>query len=382
MSGYKQDFLAIKYDYDTQCSMSDEVLTNYITALDQKINPTRDVGTLSGPYIGRNIPARKLLAPSGATVYYAQDGEYTKMVLQDGTARYYVGEASDERVLSDFYRGGQVPNGAYVYNPPQGEGLGTLYGSYISGEIPVIGKEVSPHGVTYYWALEGPYTKIVTVLDHDAYNRRKGDIMFTMYLEYRYDNTNNITSQGGKFQGAGRMPEGAYKYRPPVYKRPKKPSDSEIAAAFDPIGKHYANLLSVKERLNKFLEKASEDVADSEHSLASEDRYENRARPENSVGPKEIAYGLFTELRTSTIPVLLAVGVFMASISILMIFQMIGFTGQINVPPALIQLQARLMAPSAVPIYQNPMVLSGVSIVLGVAVVILGVMYFRAKQGQ
>ena len=178
------------------------------------------------------------------------------------------------------------------------------------------------------------------------------------------------------------MPEGAYIYRPPVVKKPKKATDSEIAAAFDPIGKHYANLLSVKERLNEFLEKASTDVADSQHTMASEDRYENRAHPENSVGPKEIAYGLFTELRTSTIPVLLALGVFMASISILMIFQMIGFTGQINVPPALIQLQARLMAPSAVPLYQNPMVLSGVSIVLGVAVVILGVMYFRAKQGQ
>jgi hypothetical protein len=379
MSGYKQDFLAIKYDYDTQCSMSDEVLTNYIRALDQKINPTGDVGTLSGPYIGRNIPARKLTAPSGAIIYYAQDGEYTKMVARDGTARYYVGEASDEGVTREFDRAGRVPQGAYVYNPPQGDGLGTLYGSYISGEIPVIGKEVG-NGMTYYWALEGPYTKIVAVLDVDAYNKRKGDVMFTRYLEYRYDNPNNISSQ--KFQGAGRMPEGAYMYRAPVYKKPTKPSDSDIAAAFDPIGKHYANLLSVKERLNKFLEKASEDVADSEHSLASEDRYENRARPENSVGPKEIAYGLFTELRTSTIPVLLALGVFMASISILMIFQMIGFTGQINVPPALIQLQARLMAPSAVPLYQNPMVLSGVSIVLGVAVVILGVMYFRAKQGQ
>ena len=164
MSGYKQDFLAIKYDYDTQCSMSDEVLMNYISALDQKINPKRDVGTLSGPYIGRNIPARKVLLPSGATLYYAQDGEYTKMVLLDGTARYYVGEASDEGVYRNIQNAGQVPNGAYVYNPPQGEGLGTLYGSYISGEIPVIGKEVSPHGTTYYWALEGPYTKIVVVL--------------------------------------------------------------------------------------------------------------------------------------------------------------------------------------------------------------------------
>jgi hypothetical protein len=282
MSGYKQDFLAIKYDYDTQCSMSDDRLIGLISTLDAKIKPPNRPGTLSGPYIGRNIPTSMVTSPSGLKLYYAKDGEYTKIVAEDGTAKYYVGNPSDQEVLRQFDRAGTVPRGAYVYNPG---------------------------------------TNIVV-------------------------------------------------------------SDADIAAAFRPIGEYYANLTSIKERLNAFLEKASDDVADSEMNLAGEERYENRAHPENSVSPKEIAYGLFTELRTSTIPILLALGVFMASISILMIFQMIGFTGQINVPPALIQLQARLMAPSTIPLYENPMVLSGISIVLGVAVVILGIMYLRAKQGQ
>ena len=36
-NNYKQDFLAIKYDYDTQCSMSEDVLTNMISNLDTQI---------------------------------------------------------------------------------------------------------------------------------------------------------------------------------------------------------------------------------------------------------------------------------------------------------------------------------------------------------
>jgi hypothetical protein len=76
----------------------------------------------------------------------------------------------------------------------------------------------------------------------------------------------------------------------------------------------------------------------------------------------------------------MALGTFMASVSILMIFQMFGFTSQINVPPAVIAFQTWLATPGQLPAYQNPMILGGVITVLSVAVVLLGVMYLRSKQ--
>lgn len=282
-NNYKQDFLAIKYDYDTQCSMSEDVLANYIRELDSKINPqVQGLGTLSGDGINRNIPAMLLRKEFGiGEIYYVQDGQYTKMIKEgeNENGRYYVGDANERGVLMNWASAGAVPLGAYVYNPPP---------------------------------------------------------------------------------------------PPPV-------SPADVSGAFQPIGQYYSNLLDIKKRLNKFLEDASDEIGESQSYLANEERYDNRGHPEKSVTSKEIVYGLFSEVRPSTIPILMALGTFMASISILMIFQMIGFTGQINIPPAVTAFQAMLSAPSEVPLYQNPMVLSGLVVVLGVGVVLLGAMYLRSK---
>ena len=156
--------------------------------------------------------------------------------------------------------------------------------------------------------------------------------------------------------------------------------NSDVSGAFAPIGQYYSNLLDIKERLNTFLEDATGDIGESQGYLMNQERYDNRAHPEESVSSKEIAYGFFSELRPSTIPILMALGTFMACISVLMIFQMIGFTGQINVPPAAIAFQTWLATPGQVPAYQNPMILSGIIIILGVAVVLLGVTYLRSNQ--
>ena len=280
-NNYKQDFLAIKYDYDTQCSMSDDVLSNYIRELDSKINPAQGLGTISGTYIGRNIPAMMLPRQYGlGEIYYVQDGGYTKMVRTDGIARFYVGEANERGVLMNWSNISNVPPGAYVYNPPTAVNV----------------------------------------------------------------------------------------------------SNADVSGAFQPIGQYYSNLLDIKKRLNKFLENASEDIGESQSYLANEERYDNRGHPEKSVTSKEIAYGLFSEVRPSTVPILMALGTFMASVSILMIFQMVGFTSQINVPPAIIAFQTWLATPGQVPAYQNPMILGGVITVLSVAVVLLGLMYLRSRQ--
>ena len=148
------------------------------------------------------------------------------------------------------------------------------------------------------------------------------------------------------------------------------------------IGKYHADLINTKERLNTFLDKASDKVVESKDPILNEERYNNRANPQEAVKPRELVFGLFSELRPSSVPYLLAAGVFMACISLLMIFQMFGFTGQINIPPALSELAGKLSMASASsygPFYQNPMILSGLVIILGAGVIALGIMYYKAK---
>lgn len=281
-SHYKQDYMAIKYDYDTQCSMTEDTLNDYIRVLDAKVSPTSEgLGTMSGPYIGRPVPVINGVSVNGITVYYIYDNPYTKMATAQGNPKYYIGPASDQGVINNYPTAGGVPDGSYVYTP-----------------------------------------------------------------------------------GAR-----------------AKQSDADVNAAFQPIGDYYANLQAIKKRLNKFLEKASDQVVESQDTLVNKERYENRANPQDTVKPRELVFGLFSELRPSSVPFLLAAGVFMSCISILMIFQMFGFTGQINLPPALIA--ATSGAASGIgsqPFYENPMILSGLVILLGAGMVSFGIMYYNAKQ--
>ncbi len=299
-NNYKQDFLAIKYDYDTQCSMSDDVLSNYIRELDSKINTQpQGLGTLSfdyrNPYLNRiNIDViGSVIDREGTNVYYSYYGNNTIM----------------------YEKSGRVPGGFKFY--------------------------------------PGGQLSIAQIIDQ--YPRAN---------YYRLDD------------------ETAFRSYPILTPAPPPPpvSPADISGAFQPIGQYYSNLLDIKKRLNKFLEDASDEIGESQSYLANEERYDNRGHPEKSVTSKEIAYGLFSEVRPSTVPILMALGTFMASVSILMIFQMVGFTSQINVPPAIIAFQTWLATPGQVPAYQNPMILGGIITVLSVAVVLLGLMYLRSRQ--
>jgi hypothetical protein len=147
------------------------------------------------------------------------------------------------------------------------------------------------------------------------------------------------------------------------------------------LGDHYSKLVSIRKKLNTFLDKASDKVADSQDVLMEEERYENRVNPQESMKPRELVLGIFSELRPSSVPYLLAAGVFMACISLLIIFQMFGFTGQINTPPAMYEAYGKMFSNmNSGPIYENPMVLSGLVILLGAGVIALAIMYFKAKQ--
>lgn len=280
MSGYKQEYLAIKYDYDTKCSLSDERLNSLIRLLDTKVRA----------YETSTNDTRPKFCFDKRGVIIGTDGKPSA----DGTRLQYY---SEKECAS-------MPNGIH-----QGNGECTI-----------------STGGSYSW------------------NCRP---------------TSNVASGSGSTSAAM----------------------EDLSGAFLPISQYYANLVSIKKRLTKFLENASTEVNHSQDGLINEERYHNRAAPQDAVKPRELVFGLFSELRPSSLPIIIAAGVFMASLAILMIFQMYGFTGQINLPPALVSRYTALTSATLEDtVYRNPMVLGGGGILVGVAVAVLSFIYLRPKQ--
>jgi hypothetical protein len=152
-------------------------------------------------------------------------------------------------------------------------------------------------------------------------------------------------------------------------------SEADKKRALDPINDTYLKYLQLNEFLKSYINdntKIIEDVS------ASEERYSNKIHPEESVAARESTMGLLPELRMRSIPYLLAISVFISCFTIFLIFQMFGFSGQINLPLSIIEW---LNSPgSPYPFYQNPMVLGGVIIILLVAVVVFAMLYFKSKK--
>jgi hypothetical protein len=146
-----------------------------------------------------------------------------------------------------------------------------------------------------------------------------------------------------------------------------------VEAAFSPISEYYSKLLYIQTNLQTYLEKATKDVA--EGSQLNQERYENRIHPEESVKSREIMLGIVPTLKPSSIPYIMTASISMACLTIFMIFQMNGISGQLNLPPAFLAWWA---TPSTLTL-RNPMVLGGIGIVSIAAAVIFGVLYYRAK---
>ena len=159
------------------------------------------------------------------------------------------------------------------------------------------------------------------------------------------------------------------------YSNSKSAEDlATLQAAFSPIGVYYSELASINSNLQDFLDKASNDLV---KLKTSEERYNDKIHPEESIKSREIMFGIFPNLRVESIPYILAASVFMASLAIFLIFQMIGFTGQMNLPPALVAWWiTRSVGP---PFYRNPMVLGGVSIILMIALIVFIVLYYKKQ---
>jgi hypothetical protein len=157
---------------------------------------------------------------------------------------------------------------------------------------------------------------------------------------------------------------------------PRGPGLEEaVKTKFQPIATYYSELEIVTKRLQEYINKSATIISDSGPRLLNEERYANKLHPEESVEARELGFSLIPELRITSLPFLISTSVFMASLSIFLIFNMSGFTGQVNLPPTI----THLLTSPAVPFYQNPIFLGAISVSLIFLVIIFGFMYYRAK---
>lgn len=150
----------------------------------------------------------------------------------------------------------------------------------------------------------------------------------------------------------------------------------EIKSVFAPIADYYSKLNALNTSLQKHISKSAKNIADTDPRLLSEERYENRIHPEDSVMGREATNNFFNyDLKTSMLPYLIASSVFMASISIFLIFQMNGFSGQINLPPYLSQIIQTLIAPAQAPV--SSYIPGFIVLMVVITLVIAGILYMK-----
>jgi len=139
--------------------------------------------------------------------------------------------------------------------------------------------------------------------------------------------------------------------------------------------KNYYNTLTnsttgVIPKLQKHLDNTTTDILKAEPSVNKE-RYTERIFPNRSIASREILGGFFPMMHPNTLPYILSGGIFMAALAIFMIFDTLGFRGNVSLPPALAGMSAGPVA-----FYKNPLVLGAASVVFLIAAIIFAVKYF------
>ncbi len=119
---------------------------------------------------------------------------------------------------------------------------------------------------------------------------------------------------------------------------------ADINTAFAPIAQYYANLQSIKERLQDLLDETSKEISSGQGVLMNEERYSNSINPERAIKAREATNGFIPELKTQTIPILISIGAAMLAFSIVLSFQMMGVYGQFTLSPAYSQAYATFQA--------------------------------------
>jgi hypothetical protein len=147
-------------------------------------------------------------------------------------------------------------------------------------------------------------------------------------------------------------------------------SQSQKTAAIDTIKTYTNRIQTINTKLQAYLSEASQTLSSSTEST-SEIRYTERQYPEETIEAREISNSIFPKMNVNSIPLVLSAGIFMAVLSIFMIFQTFGVTGQLNIPPAWLT-----PAIGAIPFYKDPMILGGFTIVLVISTIVFAIMYF------
>jgi hypothetical protein len=157
---------------------------------------------------------------------------------------------------------------------------------------------------------------------------------------------------------------------------------ASVNNALSPINTYYTQMRAVNKSVRSYLKKGSVKISNSQDTLINEDRYDNRVHPEESTSSREVMYGIFPKFRETSLPYILTAGVFMGLMTIFLVIQSLGFSGQINLPLAITQYFTSPAGGVGIPFYKNPMVLGGLVAILASALVIFIVLYFKAKKAN
>ena len=153
-----------------------------------------------------------------------------------------------------------------------------------------------------------------------------------------------------------------------------------VKTAFQPIATYYSQLEDVNEQLQEYINKSANTISNSAPRLLNEERYSNKVHPEESIEARESSYSLIPELRITSLPYLISASVFMAFLSIFLIFNVWGFSGQVNLPPTITQW---ITTPaSTVPFYQNTTFLTVIALSAIGLTIAFGFMYYKAKNNS
>jgi hypothetical protein len=156
---------------------------------------------------------------------------------------------------------------------------------------------------------------------------------------------------------------------------PTDANANTVNTFYMPIRDYYASLSQITGDFENILKDAGQSVQDGDLVLESEERYKQRAKPDEQTKARELMFGLFPTMKPATVPILLGVASFLALMSIFLIFMMFGV--QIGLPPAVSGLFVG--TPGDLPFYKNPMVLGGGVALLMISTGVFAYLYFTKK---
>ena len=147
-------------------------------------------------------------------------------------------------------------------------------------------------------------------------------------------------------------------------------SSITASSAASTIATYYSTITGINTDLQSLMDRASTDLTAPIPS-ENEERYVERIYPDSTTETRELFGGFFPTMHPNTLPFILSGGIFMAALAIFMIFETLGFRGNVIIPPAL-----ATAGLGPIPFYKNSLVLGGVSVVLLIATITFTVKYF------